>query len=435
MNVDNQARQSVQPSSLVANTFSVRRPGAVVEEVQAVRNSSDNALVLPSADLSNPGCTLLQTAVPASLPTGREPSDNGVSYSKDDGKAYIEGGGGKQIAVYSLDNWKTVQMFEQQGATGVFLSIRRHCGHWRFIDDAAEHKVTTPVDWLEYGLIGDEAPKLGEEQQEFNRCIDIPLERFDFQQKLYGDFLQQWFLHDWFNPLPESRGVWPAWAIKYAKPEAVMSLYLVQKLLENGAFPCEAAVRAYEQEIKDQDKFDGGLELLNRVTEDCNSPDAYKHFHSRAILSNKKKLLFDSKAFDKMSLVHAYINQFEFPKTLDGDVLKIALLSARHLERRTPDWAGHYMNLECGKAYFRKAESLPDGERQSLLTRVLADGCYGGEFAPAKAHLAKFAIADRDGVLDWKLLEELFLDKLLDGGQWAAQEFPEGPPRAGVNRQ
>ncbi|MCH4876753.1 hypothetical protein EQV97_05040 [Pseudomonas sp. TMW22090] len=107
MNVDNQALPSVPPSRLVANTSSVLRPWAVVEDVQAVRNLSDNAL-LPSADLSNPGCTRLQTPVPTPLPAG---------VSSKEGKAYIEGGGGKQIPVYSLDGWKTVQMFKLQGAT------------------------------------------------------------------------------------------------------------------------------------------------------------------------------------------------------------------------------------------------------------------------------------------------------------------------------
>ena len=422
MNVDNQALPSVSPSRLVANTSSVFRPWAVVEQVQAVRNSSDNAL-LPSADLSNPGCTRLQTAVPAGV-------------SSKESEAYIEGGGGKQIPVYSLDGWKTVQMFKRQGAAGLFLPIRRHCGHWR-TDDAAAKKPATPLDWLKYGLIGNKAPEFGEEQQELIHYMNIEHKRFEFSLSLSGNFLKQWFFHDWFNPLPESRGEWPAWAIKYAKPEAVVSLYLVQKLLNSGEFPCEGAVRAYEKEIIGEaeiGKFDSSFALFNRVTEDCISPDALKYFQSSAILRGKKMVLFDLKAFDTMSLVENYINQFDFPKKQDGDVLKIALLSARDLERRTPAWAGHYMKLECGKAYFREAELLPDGARQSLLTQLLADGCYGGDFAQATAHLAKFAIANRHGVLDWKLLEELYLDKLLDGGQWAARQLPEGPPRAVVNR-
>lgn len=259
------------------------------------------------------------------------------------------------------------------------------------------------------------------------------LERFDFEPSLHGDFLKKWFIHDWFNPLPENQRVWPAWAIKYAKHDEVVSLYLVEKLLDSGAFPCEAAIQAYAREIEGLDKTDPRSALIHRITQGLNTPSVCKYFFSPRTLKTAKQLLVPE-YFDELRLVDDYMGQFTLPKTADGDVLKIALLSDRLYGQRTPAWAGYYVNLACWKKYFLQVKSVRSAERQSLLTQVLADGCYGGDFAQAEAYLAKFAIADQEGVPKWELLEELVLDKLLDGGRWAARQSSEGPPLADINR-
>ncbi len=92
------------------------------------------------------------------------------------------------------------------------------------------------------------------------------------------------------------------------------------------------------------------------------------------------------------------------------------------------------MNLGCWKEYLGQVKSGPSAERQPFLTQVLADGCFGGDFAQAEAYLSKFAIADQEGAPKWELLEELVLDKLLEGGRWAARQSSEGPPLADINR-
>lgn len=427
MNVDNSARPRAWSSRPAANTCIVRPLGRVVK---AVRNSARTALALPDmANLSNPGCTPRKIAVRTSRATGPAQLENSVTHLHE-GKFYIQGAG-RRIEVHSLDGWGTVLMSKKKGPDGLCLPLRYHCGYWR-IDDATKAKATTPLDWLEYGLIGNQAPESGELAREIAHTA---LGGFDFPPSLNGDFLEKWFIHDWFNPLPGNQGGLPAWAIKYAKPEKVVSMYFVQKLLNSGAFPCEAAVLAYQREIARLKEIGGIPALIYRVIEDISLPGVCKFFSSPATLLKKKQSLV-RKVFGGVRLVSAYLEQFTFPKTMDGDVLKIALLSRRRRGCRTPAWAGYYVNLACRKEYFLQVKSLYSAERQGLLTRVLADGCYGGDFAQAEAHLAKFAIADEQGVPYWELLEELLLDKLLDGGRWggaaqqrsSAADVPLGPP-------
>lgn len=414
MKVDNPARPRARSSRPAANTCIVRPVGRVVK---AVRNSANTALVFPDmANLSNPGCTPRKIAVRTSRATGPAQLENSVIHLHE-GRFYIQGAGWR-IEVPSLDGWGTVLMSKKKGPDGLSLPLRYHCGYWR-IDDATKAKATTPLDWLEYGLIGNQAPESGELAREIAHTA---LGGFDFPPSLDGDFLKKWFIHDWFNPLPGNRGVLPAWAIKYAKPEKVVSMYFVQKLLNSGAFPCEAAVLAYQKQIEHLDGIGGIPALIYRVIEDINLPEVFKYFSSRGALDRAKKSLIT--AFGEVKLVEAYMEQFTFPTNGNGDVLKIASLSGRLDGCRTPAWAGYYVNLACCKEYFLQVKSLSSAERQGLLTRVLADGCYGGDFAQAEAHLAKFAIADEQGVPNWELLEELLLDKLLDGGRWggAAQQ-------------
>lgn len=424
MKVDNPARPPAWSSRPAANTCIVR---PFREAVKTVSNSANTTFVFPPRDNpSNPGCTWSEIAVSTSRATGPAQLENSVTHLHE-GRFYIQGAG-RRIEVHSLDDWVTVLMSKKKGPDGLCLPLRYHCGYWR-IDDATKAKATTPLDWLEYGLIGNQAPESGELAREIAHTA---IGGFDFPPSLDGDFLKKWFIHDWFNPLPGNRGVLPAWAIKYAKPEKVVSMYFVQKLLNSGAFPCEAAVLAYQRQIKRLDGIGGIPALIYRVIEGISLPGVCKFFSSPATLLKKKQSLVP-KAFGGVRLVNAYLEQFTFPKTMDGDVLKIALLSRRRRGCRTPAWAGYYVNLACCKEYFLQVESLSSAERQGLLTRVLADGCYGGDFAQAEAHLAKFAIADEQGVPNWGLLEELLLDKLLDGGRWAvgrssAADVPPGPP-------
>ncbi|WP_350597506.1 hypothetical protein [Pseudomonas sp. 65/3-MNA-CIBAN-0223] len=141
------------------------------------------------------------------------------------------------------------------------------------------------------------------------------------QTRGYGDFLKKWFIHEWSEPLTEHQGGVPAWAVKYAKPPAVQLLFLVPKLLNSGAFPCEAAILAYAREIRGWDKTVPCEELNYRITEGLNTPLMCKHlFNPETLKKAKESLLI--KDFDMLRHVEDYMRQFTLPQTADGDVLK-----------------------------------------------------------------------------------------------------------------
>lgn len=190
-------------------------------EVQAVRNSPVNSLACPhTAAFSNLDSAQGAVARPAAL-TISYVGDDKSTISVRNGICSIQGYD-RKIAVQPCDDWRTVLMSDSNRLGGLDLPLRWHCGYWRVLD-AAREKVTTPLDWLKYGLIGARAPEHGELPPEL---ANTALERFDFPPGSDGDFLKKWLVHDWLNPLPDQPGVWPAWAIKYAKPHEVVYMHV-----------------------------------------------------------------------------------------------------------------------------------------------------------------------------------------------------------------
>lgn len=327
MDVNYHARGLAGSSGQAVNSSMVRPSGRMVGEVQAVRNSPVNALAGPHTQaFSNLDDARRAVAVPGCLTISCVGADKGIIHYRD-GRFYIQCNE-RQIAVHSRDGWVTVLMSNSNGPGGLDLPLRWHCGYWR-VNDAARDKVTTPSDWLGYGLIGTQAPDSGGLPL---ALANTALERFDFPPWPYGDFLKKWFVHDWLYPMPDHQGVWPAWAIKYAKNDQVLSLYLVEKLLNSRAFSCEDSILVYAREITGLGMTDGKSELIHRLTQGTNTPEVREHF-SR-VLRLRIRDVVSAGLFDSPKDVHAYMARFSFPKTTDGDVLKVVLLSDLRLDGR-----------------------------------------------------------------------------------------------------
>lgn len=230
MDVTHNARGSGTVSSMAARSTIAHPVGLTATELQGVHMSPVNALARPYAAVpSNRGDTSRNLRVPHAVPSAPDTSNMWFR----SGGYYIQGHK-RDIAVYSLDNWVTTRMRDPRWPHGPGLPLRWHCGRWR-VDDGASPNATTPLDWWNFGLVGSEPPTAVELPEFTEVLISTVLYPFDFPAGPVGDLLKNWFVHDWFNPLPSQEGGWPAWAIKYAKCNAVLSLYCGQRQLSGAA--------------------------------------------------------------------------------------------------------------------------------------------------------------------------------------------------------
>lgn len=397
--------------------------GQVRGQVQSVGNSV-NVMAGPHAETSGRGAGVQFK----DLIFFTRRADNSTIYSCDD-KFYIKGGGGA-VEVHSPDGWETVLMSSPNFSDGGDRPLRWHRGLWR-VANGARAEVTTPLQWRACGLVGLEAPEVDLLDP---AVAEMALDAFNFPQCPDGDFLKKWLVYDWRYPMPrhqgEGEGGWPAWAIHYSAPERSVPPHLVQNLLDSGAFPNRAIIHAYAKTIARVFPTDDNEDLMYRLIQGKNTQRVCEYFSS--VLKAKEKQLLIAGDLQGLGFLCAYRSEFEFPKTTDGKVLEVALLLDRRDGGRTPAWSGGYVIHSYWKDnYLAKVESVSSDERKSRLAVVLAAKCYGGNFALAEAYLAKFVIFDRQGVPVWELLEEVVLDKLLEGGQWADQPLPNGPLRAG----
>jgi hypothetical protein len=354
-------------------------------------------------------------------------ADNSTIYSCGD-KFYIKGGGGA-VEVHSPDGWETVLMSSPSFSDGGDRPLRWHRGLWR-VANGARAEVTTPLQWRACGLVGLEAPEVVLPDP---ALAEMALYPFNFPQWPDGDFLKKWLLYDWRNPMPrhqgEGEGGWPAWAIHYSVPERVVPPHLVQNLLDSGAFPNRAIIHAYAKTIARVFPTDDNEDLMYRLTQGKNTQRVCEYFSSPASIKAKARQLVNAGDFGTLELLRDYRNKFKFPTTTDGQVLEMALLSDRRDGGRTPAWSGYYLRWSTCYKYFKMVGPVSDGERQRLLTAALATRS-NNSFPRAERYLAQFAILDPQKVPVWDLLEELVLDKMLEGGQWAEQAPPNGPPLA-----
>ena len=277
--------------------------------------------------------------------------------------------------------------------------------------------------WRAYGLFGQKPFDYGSLKNSFDPAsLKQIAADFDFSN---APALHEWLLYDRLGFSGLRKAKWPLWAIKYARGETVLDHYSPEDvLIDMQAFPNADVTRAYLGEFGLLKK-EARQRLLNERINGRNVP--LDEFPRRALIEARLQALVENGAFTDDGAVRDYLAAFSFPA--DGDILQMALLSARIKGERTPAWAGTYLQLDAWREY-RSAIGLTPEVRSLALQQVLVSEGIHDDLEHAYHYLFKqFATLDKAGSPSWGLCEELVLAKLLEGSRrpvWAIEHVCPG---------